>query len=110
MDPAALAALQARFGEQLSTAHAVREAHARDESRMDYCLPDAVLHVQSEQDVVDALRIALEVKTWVRAEEQAVRAERLSLQQLAEELRARELVIQQREAASDRREEDLMYG
>ncbi len=58
MDPAALAALQTRFGEQLSTAHAVREAHARDESRMDYHLPDAVLHVQSEQDVVDALRIA----------------------------------------------------
>ena len=58
MNPAALAALQARFGEQLSTVHAVREAHARDESRMDYHLPDAVLHVQSEQDLVDALRIA----------------------------------------------------
>lgn len=60
LSPAAQTALQARFGEQYSVAAAVREAHARDESRLDYHLPDAVLHVGSEQDVVDALALAYE--------------------------------------------------
>ena len=40
---ALLSALQARFGAQLSTTHAMREHHGRDESSYDPMLPDAVV-------------------------------------------------------------------
>lgn len=62
MHPAALSALQARFGPQLSTAQAVLEVHGRDESRLDFHLPDAVLFVESEQDVLDALALVREYR------------------------------------------------
>lgn len=62
MHPAALHALQTRFGSQFSTAQAVLEAHARDESRLDFHLPDGVLFVQSEQEVQDALALAREYR------------------------------------------------
>ena len=58
LSPAALGALQARFGEQLSTASAVLEAHGRDESRQEFASPHAVVFARSETDVVDALRLA----------------------------------------------------
>ncbi|WP_291426828.1 FAD-binding oxidoreductase [Deinococcus sp.] len=58
MNSAALSALHNHFGDRLSTAEAVREAHGRDESRIDFQLPDAVLFASSEQDVVDALELA----------------------------------------------------
>ena len=58
MQETALSALRARFGEAFSVSAAVREAHARDESRLDFHLPDGVLHARSEQDVVDALALA----------------------------------------------------
>ena len=57
--PEALAALQARFGAQLSTALAVREQHGRDESAFTHVPPPAaVLFAKSTQDVVDAVRLA----------------------------------------------------
>lgn len=58
MQPEALTALRHHFGQNLSLAPAVLEAHGRDESRIDFHLPDAVLFVKSEQDVLDALRLA----------------------------------------------------
>ncbi|RTR25558.1 FAD-binding oxidoreductase [Deinococcus radiophilus] len=56
----ALHALTERFGERLKMTEAVREQHGRDESREGTVLPDAVLFAESEQDVVDALRLAQE--------------------------------------------------
>ena len=58
MQPEAFQALKAQFGENLSTAPAVLEAHGHDESRIDHHLPDAVLFIHSENDVVEALRLA----------------------------------------------------
>ena len=60
MNSEALAALRTRFGDQCSVAPAVLAAHARDESGLEYCPPDAVLHARSEEDVVAALRWASE--------------------------------------------------
>lgn len=58
MNPETLTLLQQHFGSKLSTAGAVLEAHGRDESRIDFHLPDAVLFAESEEDVLDALRFA----------------------------------------------------
>ncbi|WP_135229945.1 FAD-binding oxidoreductase [Deinococcus fonticola] len=58
MLPEALQALRASFAEKLSTAPAVLEAHGHDESRLDHHLPDAVLFVSSEEDVLHALQLA----------------------------------------------------
>ncbi|PNY80560.1 FAD-binding oxidoreductase [Deinococcus koreensis] len=58
MKPEALAALQARFAEQLSTAPAILQAHGRDESHPTVHPPHAVLFARSETDVVDALGLA----------------------------------------------------
>lgn len=57
--------LRARFGDQLSTARAVREQHGRDESPFDVPPPDAVLFCQSTQDVADAVRLAARYKVPV---------------------------------------------
>jgi D-lactate dehydrogenase (cytochrome) len=57
--PEALAALQARFGMQCSTALAVREQHGRDESAYTHIPPPAaVVFAQQREDVIDAVRIA----------------------------------------------------
>jgi D-lactate dehydrogenase (cytochrome) len=53
-----LAQLQARFGERLSTAAAVRAQHGRDESPIDAPPPDAVLYCESNEDVAAAVAIA----------------------------------------------------
>ena len=54
-----LAALKARFGEQMSTAQIVREQHGRDESAYtDVPPPAAVVFAQSTRDVADALALA----------------------------------------------------
>jgi D-lactate dehydrogenase (cytochrome) len=50
-----LTALQAAFGERVSTAQAVRAHHGRDESPFDPQLPDAVVFAQSTQDVQTAV-------------------------------------------------------
>ncbi|PAT32377.1 2-hydroxy-acid oxidase [Vandammella animalimorsus] len=55
---ALLDALRQRFGEQLSTASAVREQHGRDEGSIQAPPPDAVVFAQSRQDVADAVRLA----------------------------------------------------
>ena len=44
-------ALRERFGDRLSTAHAVREHHGRDESPYPPALPDAVVYALSTEDV-----------------------------------------------------------
>jgi D-lactate dehydrogenase (cytochrome) len=59
--PAAmLQALQARFGDRLSTATAVREQHGRGESVYDAAPPEAVLFCESNDDVVFAVKLAQE--------------------------------------------------
>ncbi len=55
-----LSALQARFGGQLSTSHAMREHHGRDESSYDPMLPDAVVFAQSTADVAAAVALCNE--------------------------------------------------
>ncbi len=55
-----LAALQARFGDRLSTSHAMREHHGRDESSYDPMLPDAVVFAQSTEDVAAAVALCNE--------------------------------------------------
>ncbi len=55
-----LAALQARFGDRLSTSHAMREHHGRDESSYDPMLPDAVIFAQSTEDVAAAVALCNE--------------------------------------------------
>ncbi len=57
---ALLSALQARFGSQLSTSHAMREHHGRDESSYDPMLPDAVVFAQSTEDVAAAVALCNE--------------------------------------------------
>ena len=55
---ALLDALQARFGEQFSSALVVREQHGRDESAFSMPPPAAVVFAQSTRDVADAVRLA----------------------------------------------------
>ena len=55
-----LDALRARFGEQLSTAAAVREHHGRDESPYAPMPPDAVVFARSTDDVVALVRLCAE--------------------------------------------------
>jgi len=52
-----LAALKVLFGERLSTTHAVREHHGRDESPFDPMLPDAVVFAHSTDEVVAAVSL-----------------------------------------------------
>ena len=52
-----IAALQARFGAQCSTALAVREQHGRDESVFSVPPPAAVVFAESTQDVADAVAL-----------------------------------------------------
>jgi D-lactate dehydrogenase (cytochrome) len=55
---ALIQALKARFGEQCSTALAVRTQHGRDESSFDAPPPAAVIFAESTQDVADAVKLA----------------------------------------------------
>ena len=52
-----LTALQARFGDRLSTTQAMREHHGRDESSYDPMLPDAVVFAHSVDDVSAAVAL-----------------------------------------------------
>jgi D-lactate dehydrogenase (cytochrome) len=60
-----LAALQARFGAQCSTAMVVREQHGRDESVYEVPPPAAVVFAQSTQDVADAVKLAAQYRVPV---------------------------------------------
>ncbi|MBI3446061.1 MAG: FAD-binding protein, partial [Magnetospirillum sp.] len=51
-----LRTLAARFGENLSTAQAVREQHGKDESHFAPCPPDAVVFAHSTEDVAEAVK------------------------------------------------------
>lgn len=55
---ALIEALKSRFGDQCSTALAVRSQHGRDESSFDAPPPSAVIFAESTQDVADAVRLA----------------------------------------------------
>jgi D-lactate dehydrogenase (cytochrome) len=55
-----LAALEQRFGDRFSLAHAVREHHGRDESPYPDMLPDAVVYALSTEDVVFVVKACAE--------------------------------------------------
>ncbi len=55
-----LAGLQARFGDRVSTSHAMCEHHGRDESSYDPMLPDAVVFAHSTEDVAAAVALCNE--------------------------------------------------
>lgn len=54
---AALAALQARFGDRISTGEAIRRQHGTDESYHPTVAPDAVFFAQSTEEVSQAVTI-----------------------------------------------------
>lgn len=54
---ALLSDLRAVFGERLSTTHAMREHHGRDESSYDPMLPDAVVFAHSTEEVAAAVKL-----------------------------------------------------
>jgi D-lactate dehydrogenase (cytochrome) len=56
-DQTVLAELKALLGERVSTSAAVREHHGKDESYFPYALPDAVLYVESTEEVRDVVNI-----------------------------------------------------
>ncbi len=64
---ATVQALQARFGERVSTSPAVREHHGKDESYFPYAPPDAVVFVQSTAEVSEIVRLCARHKTPVIA-------------------------------------------
>lgn len=57
---ALLSALQQRFGDRVSTTAAVREHHGRDESPFPAAPPDAVVFVESTEEVVDVVKLCRE--------------------------------------------------
>ncbi|WP_370206278.1 FAD-binding oxidoreductase [Pararhodobacter marinus] len=60
MDETALMALQQVLGDRLSLNPAVREHHSHDMSRQPAHLPDAVVFAESEEDVVQTLKLCHE--------------------------------------------------
>jgi len=61
-----IAALQARFGVNCSTALVIREQHGRDESPFTHVPPPAaVVFAESTQDVADAVKLAAQYKVPV---------------------------------------------
>ena len=56
-DQSVLAELEALLGERVSTSAAVREHHGKDESYFPYALPDAVVFVESTEEVRDVVNI-----------------------------------------------------
>jgi D-lactate dehydrogenase (cytochrome) len=56
-DPTVVAELRALLGERVSTSGAVREHHGKDESYFPYALPDAVVYVETTEEVRDVVNI-----------------------------------------------------
>src|SRR4051794_32914787 len=56
-DQSVLAELKALLGDRVSTSAAVREHHGKDESYFPYALPDAVLYVETTEEVRDVVNI-----------------------------------------------------
>ena len=57
MNPAVLPELKALLGDRVSTSAAVREHHGKDESYFPYALPDAVVYVETTEEVRDVVNI-----------------------------------------------------
>ncbi|MBL8837943.1 MAG: FAD-binding protein [Alphaproteobacteria bacterium] len=62
---AAIAAIKQLLGERLTTAHAVREQHGRDESYHASAPPDAVVFAETTEEVADVVRICAQHKVPV---------------------------------------------
>jgi D-lactate dehydrogenase (cytochrome) len=56
-DQSVLTELKALLGERVSTSHAVREHHGKDESYFPYALPDAVVFPETTEEVRDVVNI-----------------------------------------------------
>jgi D-lactate dehydrogenase (cytochrome) len=56
-DQSVVAELKTLLGERVSTSHAVREHHGKDESYFPYALPDAVVYVKTTEEVRDVVNI-----------------------------------------------------
>ena len=56
-DQSVVTELKALLGERVSTSHAVREHHGKDESYFPYALPDAVVFAHSTEEVRDIVNI-----------------------------------------------------
>src|SRR3979409_154174 len=56
-DQSVVAELKTLLGESVSTSHAVREHHGKDESYFPYALPDAVVYVKTTEEVRDVVNI-----------------------------------------------------
>ena len=56
-DQSVLTELKALLGERVSTSHAVREHHGKDESYFPYALPDAVVYARTTEEVRDVVNI-----------------------------------------------------
>ena len=56
-DHSVVAELKALLGERVSTSHAVREHHGKDESYFPYALPDVVVFAKSTEEVRDIVNI-----------------------------------------------------
>ena len=61
--PGVLAALEARFGERLSRAQAIRDRHGQDESYHAPSPPDAVVFPRSTDEVVEIVRLCAATRT-----------------------------------------------
>src|SRR4026208_1809634 len=57
LDQSVLVELKALLGDRVSTSAAVREHHGKDESYFPYALPDAVLYVETTEEVRDVVNI-----------------------------------------------------
>jgi D-lactate dehydrogenase (cytochrome) len=56
-DPSVVAELKALLGDRVSTSHAVREHHGKDESYFPYALPDVVVFVKTTEEVRDVVNL-----------------------------------------------------
>ena len=56
-DQSVVAELKALLGERVSTSHAVREHHGKDESYFPYALPDVVVFAKTTEEVRDVVNI-----------------------------------------------------
>jgi D-lactate dehydrogenase (cytochrome) len=56
-DQSVVAELKALLGDRVSTSHAVREHHGKDESYFPYALPDAVVFLKTTEEVRDVVNI-----------------------------------------------------
>jgi len=56
-DQSVVAELKALLGERVSTSHAVREHHGKDESYFPYALPDVVVFLKTTEEVRDVVNI-----------------------------------------------------